>query len=180
VVTLAEAGLDRQQPSPARLHALDRTGRHAAPSSRGRRGELCAVRWSNLDLDQGEVLIAGGTVRVPGESLVDKATKTHAKRRVAVGADTAELLRAHRLAQAKDALACGTTLAADADVFSHALTDQTRSTPTASPTAFAAWPDDSACAAGCMTCGTSWSPSSWPAVWTGAPSLAGPVMRTAT
>ena len=85
-----------------------------------RRGELCAVRWSDVDLDQGEVLIAGGIVRVPGESLVDKATKTHAKRRVAVGADTAELLRAHRLAQAKDALACGTTLAPNAYVFSHA------------------------------------------------------------
>ena len=85
-----------------------------------RRGELCALRWSEVDLDQGEVLIAGGIVRVPGESLVDKATKTHAKRRVAIGADTAELLRAHRLAQAKDALACGTTLVADAYVFSHA------------------------------------------------------------
>jgi integrase len=84
-----------------------------------RRGELCAVRWSDVDLDQGEVLIAGGIVRVPGESLLDKATKTHAKRRVAVGADTVELLSAHRLAQAKDALACGTTLAADAYVFSH-------------------------------------------------------------
>ena len=58
-------------------------------------------------------------MRVPGESLVDK-TKTHAKRRVAVGADTVELLRAHRLTQAKDALACGTALAADAYVFSHA------------------------------------------------------------
>jgi integrase len=85
-----------------------------------RRGELCAVRWSDVDLDQGGVLIAGGIVRVPGESLVDKATKTHAKRRVAIGADTVELLRAHRLAQAKDALACGTTLAAHAYVFSHA------------------------------------------------------------
>jgi integrase len=86
-----------------------------------RRGELCALRWSDVDvdLDQGEVLIAGGIVRVPGESLVDKATKTHAKRRVALGADTAELLRAHRLAQAKNALAFGTTLAAGAYVFSH-------------------------------------------------------------
>jgi integrase len=85
-----------------------------------RRGELCALRWSDVDLDQGEVLIAGGIVRVPGKSLVDKATKTHAKRRVAVGADTVELLHTHRLAQAKDALACGTTLAADAYLFSHA------------------------------------------------------------
>jgi integrase len=65
-----------------------------------RRGELCAVRWSDVNLDRGEVLIAGGIVRVPGESLLDKATKTHAKGRVAVGADTVELLRAHRLAQA--------------------------------------------------------------------------------
>jgi integrase len=140
-------GLDRQQPGPARLAALDRTDGHAAPAVEdaarllsvalaedrelglflrlavvlgARRGELCAVRWYDVDLDQGEVLIAGGIVRVPGESLVDKATKTHAKRRVAVGADTAELLRAHRLAQAKDALACGTTLAADTYVFSHA------------------------------------------------------------
>jgi integrase len=85
-----------------------------------RRGELCALQWSEVDLDQGEVLIAGGIVRVPGESLLDKATKTHAKRRVAIGTDTAELLRAHRLAQAKDALACGTTLADNAYVFSHA------------------------------------------------------------
>jgi len=91
-----------------------------------RRGELCALRWSDVDLDQGEVLIAGGIVRVPGKSLVDKATKTHAKRRVALGADTVELLRAHRLTQAKNALAFGTTLALDAYVFSH---DPDGSTP---------------------------------------------------
>jgi integrase len=85
-----------------------------------RRGELCALRWSEVDLDQGEVLIAGAVVRVPNEALLAKPTKTHAKRRVAVGVGTVELLRARRVAQAKDALACGTTLAADAYVFSHA------------------------------------------------------------
>jgi integrase len=84
-----------------------------------RRGELCALRWSEVDLDQGEVLIAGAVVRVPKQSLLAKPTKTHAKRRVAVGDGTVELLRARRIAQAKDALACGTTLAADAYVFSH-------------------------------------------------------------
>jgi integrase len=84
-----------------------------------RRGELCALRWSEVDLDQGEVLIAGAVVRVPHEALLAKPTKTHAKRRVAVGAGTVEELRARRVAQAKDALACGTTLAADAYVFSH-------------------------------------------------------------
>jgi integrase len=84
-----------------------------------RRGELCALRWSDVDFHRGEVLIAGGVVRVHGQPLLDKPTKTHAKRRVAVGAGTLELLRAHRLAQAEDALACGATLRADAYVFSH-------------------------------------------------------------
>jgi integrase len=84
-----------------------------------RRGELCALRWPDIDFDRGEVLIAGNVVRVPRQALVHKDTKTHAKRRVAVGGSTVELLRARRVAQAKDALACGTTLAADAYVFSH-------------------------------------------------------------
>jgi integrase len=84
-----------------------------------RRGELCALRWSEVDLDQGEVLIAGAVVRVPHEALLAKPTKTHTKRRVAVGAGTVEQLRARRVAQAKDALACGTALAADTYVFSH-------------------------------------------------------------
>jgi integrase len=84
-----------------------------------RRGELCGLRWSDVDFERGEVLIAGSVVRVPREALLAKPTKTHAKRRVAVGAGTVELLRARRVAQAKDALAFGTTLATDAYVFSH-------------------------------------------------------------
>jgi integrase len=84
-----------------------------------RRGELCALRWSDVDFHRGEVLIAGGVVRVHGQPLLDKPTKTHAKRRVAIGAGTLELLRVHRLAQAEDALACGVALQADAYVFSH-------------------------------------------------------------
>jgi integrase len=84
-----------------------------------RRGELCALRWSDVDFQRGEVLIAGGVVRVHGQPLLDKPTKTHARRRVAVGAGTMELLRVHRLAQAEDALACGGAIGADAYVFSH-------------------------------------------------------------
>jgi integrase len=98
-----------------------------------RRGELCALRWP--DIDRGEVLIVGNVVRVPRQALVHKDTKTHAKRRVAVGAGTVELLRARRVAQAKDALACGTALAADAMCSPTSLTGRRRSTPTASPTA---------------------------------------------
>jgi integrase len=84
-----------------------------------RRGEICGLRWPDVDFDRVEVLIAGNVVRVPRQALVHKDTKTHAKRRVAVGAATVEQLRARRVAQVKDALACGTTLAPDAYVFSH-------------------------------------------------------------
>jgi integrase len=82
-----------------------------------RRSELIALKWRDVDLDAGEVLIASGVVRVAGQPLIDKDTKTHAKRRVAVGAETVELLKAHRARQAAAALAAGATLPPDAYVF---------------------------------------------------------------
>jgi Phage integrase family/HD domain len=82
------------------------------------RGELIGLKWRDVDLGRGEVLIASGVVRVAGRSLIDKDTKTHAKRRIAVGASTIELLRAQRARQAKAALASGTHLAPDGYVFS--------------------------------------------------------------
>jgi len=32
-----------------------------------RRGELCSLRWSDVDFDQGDVLVAGTVIHVPGE-----------------------------------------------------------------------------------------------------------------
>jgi integrase len=85
-----------------------------------RRGELCALRWSDVDFDTGQVLIAGGVITLTGSAPAAKDTKTHAKRRVAVGSGTLELLRARRVEQVKTALSCGVTLAANAYVFTHA------------------------------------------------------------
>ena len=82
-----------------------------------RRSELVGLKWRDVDLGRGEVLIASGVVRVAGRPLIDKDTKTHAKRRVAVGAGTVELLKAHRARQAETALASGATLPPDAYVF---------------------------------------------------------------
>jgi integrase len=66
------------------------------------------------------VLVDSGVIIVPGQPLLDlERTKTHRRRRIAVGAGALELLRAHRVRQAKHALACGATLAPDAYVFSH-------------------------------------------------------------
>jgi integrase len=83
-----------------------------------RRGELCGLKWRDVDLDNGEVFIASGVVRVAGRPLIDKDTKTHAKRRVAIGADTVELIKSYRLRQVQAALATGASLPSDAYVFS--------------------------------------------------------------
>jgi integrase len=94
-----------------------------------RRSELIALKWRDVDLGHGEVLIASGVVRVAGRPLIDKDTKTHAKRRVAVGASTVELLRAQRARQAEAALAAGTPLAPDAYLFSRSADGRSAISP---------------------------------------------------
>jgi integrase len=85
-----------------------------------RRGELCSLRWTDVDFNHGEVLIDSGVIYVPGQPLIDQdRTKNYTKRRVAIGPATLELLRAHRVEQAKIALASGVSLAPNAYVFSH-------------------------------------------------------------
>src|SRR3954469_18732275 len=48
-----------------------------------RRGELCALRWSDIDLSKAEVLIQRALVGHGRNELVEKDTKTHAARRIA-------------------------------------------------------------------------------------------------
>jgi integrase len=88
--------------------------------SGARRGEVCRLRWTHVDLEDGEVFVGGGIVPGEGGGLRDKEwTKNRSKRRVAVGPAVVELLRARRVEQAKEALALGASLPADAYVFSH-------------------------------------------------------------
>jgi integrase len=75
-----------------------------------RRGELCALRWHHVDLDQGEVLLERGVVYVSRQPLIDKPTKTRSKRRLALDTSTVELLRAHRERSEQVAKGLGFTL----------------------------------------------------------------------
>jgi integrase len=84
-----------------------------------RRGEVCRLRWSHIDLERGEVLVGGKITSLPGELRDEEWTKTRSKRRVAIGPSVVELLRARRVEQAKQALASGVSLSPDAYVFSH-------------------------------------------------------------
>ena len=60
-----------------------------------RRGELCALRWSDVKLDVGEIEVARSLVVVPG-GLAEKTTKTDKVRRVALDEVGVALLTQHR------------------------------------------------------------------------------------
>src|SRR5206468_3227684 len=72
-----------------------------AAATGARRSEVIGLRWSDVDLDAGAVVISRGVV-VGLDGLVEKDTKTHAARRIALDVGTTELLRAHR-AKAEEA-----------------------------------------------------------------------------
>src|ERR1700722_8997018 len=52
-----------------------------AATTGARRGELCALRWSDLDKKTGALTIARSIVETQGSTLIEKDTKTHSSRR---------------------------------------------------------------------------------------------------
>lgn len=60
-----------------------------------RRGELCALRWSRVDLDEGIVDVRRGYLLRRGVGK-EKDTKAHQMRRIALDTETIALLRAHK------------------------------------------------------------------------------------
>jgi integrase len=67
-----------------------------AATSGARRGELCALRWKHVDLDNGVLLIERSIVEDGKGNLVEKDTKTHAARRLRLDAGTLDRLRQRR------------------------------------------------------------------------------------
>lgn len=84
-----------------------------------RRGEACALRWTDVDLERGEVAIRRSIAHV-GDELREKDTKTHQGRRLAIDEATVALLRAHRLRCRERWLALGERLPDDAFLFGDA------------------------------------------------------------
>lgn len=91
-----------------------------AVTTGARRGELCALRWSDLDLERGELLIARSIAPDDRDSrqLVEKSTKTHQARRLATDAGTIDALREHCESMRARSLGAGASYAADAFLFS--------------------------------------------------------------
>jgi integrase len=65
-----------------------------------RRGELCGLRWSDVDLDKATLVVARSISDASGDVVV-KGTKTHQTRRIALDPSTVELLR-RQLARADE------------------------------------------------------------------------------
>ena len=82
-----------------------------------RRGELCALRWSDVDFDRGELTVSRSVVVVPG-GLEEKTTKTDRDRQVALDEVGMLLLRQYRLRVDDWARQAEATVPADAFIFS--------------------------------------------------------------
>jgi integrase len=71
-----------------------------------RRGELCGLRWSDVNFDAGQIAVQRSRVPVAGR-VVESSPKSGKARVVAVDPATVSALRAHRRAQLEERLAWG-------------------------------------------------------------------------
>jgi len=83
-----------------------------------RRGELCAVRWTDVDFAGPSITLSRAIVGSRGDSLIEKDTKTHAGRRISLDAGTATSLKAQRKRVANRASAVKGKLGDNGFVFS--------------------------------------------------------------
>lgn len=84
-----------------------------------RRGEVCALRWSAVDLEGGTVSVHRAVIIVSGEAVERDHPKTAAsRRRVSLDPGTVKVLVAHRDRQEERVADCKGTLAPDAYLFS--------------------------------------------------------------
>jgi integrase len=82
-----------------------------------RRGELCGLRWSDVDLDRGELEVSRSVIVIPG-GVSEKTTKTDRTRPVALDAVGVALLTEYRARVDHWAEESGTVIPDDAFVFS--------------------------------------------------------------
>lgn len=90
---------------------------HLAATTGARRGELCALRWQNIDVNASTLTIGRAIVAVRG-GLVEKDTKNHAARRIALDAGTLSVLADQRRAAEERADAAEVVLPEAGYVFS--------------------------------------------------------------
>ncbi|MGH9158281.1 MAG: tyrosine-type recombinase/integrase [Acidimicrobiales bacterium] len=93
---------------------------HVAVTTGCRRGELCGLRWGDIDFDAATLVVARTISDVPGEVAV-KDTKTHQSRRLALDPSTVEVLRRQRTRVTERAVAAELTIGSTAYIWSQEL-----------------------------------------------------------
>lgn len=88
-----------------------------AMTTGARRGELCGLRWSEVELDKAVLTYRQGVVE-DGSGLREKDTKSHQQRRIALDPDTVTILREHKARRKERLKAAGTRFDAKSFVFS--------------------------------------------------------------
>jgi integrase len=83
-----------------------------------RRGELCALHWEHVDLDNGVVTFRRAMSLDENGEWIEKDTKTHQQRRAVLDAETAAVLAEHRQRCEERASLLGLALPPQAYVFS--------------------------------------------------------------
>ena len=84
----------------------------------GRRGEICGLRWTDIDFDSGLCAIRRAVKQVPGQPLVVGDAKNHQQRIVQLDRTTLERLQRHHREMLERAQTCGHDLAEDAYLLS--------------------------------------------------------------
>jgi integrase len=93
---------------------------YVAATTGARRGELCGLCWSDIDLDLATLTIAR-SISDANHLVATKDTKTHQARRIALDPSTVDVLRAHRHRVDERAAMAGVVLSPTAYVWSQEL-----------------------------------------------------------
>lgn len=91
-----------------------------AAATGARRGEVCALRWSSIDLDRQSIRVEASLYTTKGGGSALKGTKSYADRSVSIDPLTADALRRQLAMLVDRARVCEVPLAADAFVFTDA------------------------------------------------------------
>lgn len=110
---LIEAAQASRRPEYARFFLLSAT-------TGLRRGEMCGMRFADLDRSTGVLTARTGITVIPGRPRIEGSNKNRQIRALALGPRSVELVDTQQALMAQRADECGTKLAVDAFVFSEA------------------------------------------------------------
>jgi len=113
--SLLDTAMERDSITGTLLFVAARTGM--------RRGELCGLKWGDVDLARSRIVVSRAVAVVP-DGTTEKSTKTHASRRIALDKATVAMLERYRERAEDWAASAGARLDSTSFVFSRTIDGQ--------------------------------------------------------